>query len=207
MATDLRSRAPLTGVLFAVLLVLSFVLAGESPVSEDSAEKIATYYKDKETMVLFASLLMAQSAVALVFFASWLAKTLRGSDGRRSSLPGAMRAGAAVAATGLLIFASLSFTMANDAKELDDSALKALAALNTNLFFPLVGGLAAFMLATGLLALRGGPLPRWMAWVAVAAGIACMSPAGFFGFVASGLWILVAAIMLTMRPGPAPGAA
>lgn len=203
MAPSSADRAPLTGVLFAVLLVAAFTTGGAPPGTDDSLDKLVAYYADNESKMLISGTLFALSAVALLFFVGTLAAVLRGAATARSALPGVVRSGGSVAATGILIFAGLAFTLGDGGDNFEPAALQTLNALNADLFFPVVGGIAACMLAAGLSALRTGALPRWLAWSAVVIGIACLTPAGFFGFIGSALWSLVAGIVLASGRGQA----
>ena len=54
------------------------------------------------------------------------------------------------------------------------------------------------MLAAGASAIRHGGLPRWLGWIGIVIGIAAFTPAGFFAFLAGGLWILIASVLLVL---------
>jgi len=53
------------------------------------------------------------------------------------------------------------------------------------------------VLAASASAIRHGGLPKWLGWVGIVIGIAVFTPAGFFGFLAGGLWVLIASLLLT----------
>lgn len=84
---------------------------------------------------------------------------------------------------------------------IDPGTLQSLNALNSDFFFPLVLGTVVFLFSAALAIFRSGGLPRWMGWVALVLGIAAATPAGFFAFLASGLWIIAAAVILLQRGG------
>ena len=75
----------------------------------------------------------------------------------------------------------------------------ALNALNSDLFFPVAVGTAVFNLGLALAILRHGGLPRPLGWLALLVGIAGLTPAGFFAFLATGIVVVWASIALTMR--------
>jgi len=54
------------------------------------------------------------------------------------------------------------------------------------------------VLAAGAAAARHGGLPRWLGLIGVVLGIAAFTPAGFIAFLAGGLWILIASVLLTL---------
>jgi hypothetical protein len=72
--------------------------------------------------------------------------------------------------------------------------------LNNDLFFPLSGGAALFLVAAGVLSLRTRALPAWLGWVAIVLGVISVTPAGFFGFLATIVWIGVVSVLLYLRP-------
>ena len=52
--------------------------------------------------------------------------------------------------------------------------------------------------------LTGGGLPKWMAWLAILLGITLLhGPVGFFGFCLTGIWIIIASILMYRRAGAA----
>ena len=76
-------------------------------------------------------------------------------------------------------------------------ALQALNALDNWSFIPFSAGIAVLVLATALTIIRaGGVLPARFGWLGLVIGILGLSPLGFFGFIAAGLWLLALSIML-----------
>ena len=76
--------------------------------------------------------------------------------------------------------------------------------LDNSDFIPAAAGLGVLVLGAGLSAVRHGGLPRWLGWIGVVIGILAFTPAGFFAFLASGIWIAVVSIVLTQARGQAP---
>ncbi|HEY3613405.1 MAG TPA: hypothetical protein VGK92_06855 [Gaiellales bacterium] len=55
-----------------------------------------------------------------------------------------------------------------------------------------------------LLGSAGGMIPqagglRWLGWAGLVAGVLIFTPLGFAGFAASGLWVVLASVALTMQ--------
>lgn len=192
------SRAPLTGVAFFVLIVASFVVAGESPDTESSGSEITSYFSG-EVKPLIATILLALSAIFLLFFVGVLRGFLRSRAGSTEWLSTVAFGGGVVAATGILLFAGLSFTLIDASDTLDPAATQAINALSFDLFFPLAGGLVTLLVATSLSSLRTNALPVWLVWAGIVIAIASFTPIGFFAFLASLLWILVVSIVLATR--------
>lgn len=202
MAQDWKGWAPLTGVVFVVLLVLSFIVVGETPGADDSASEVVSFYTDNEGEMFLSALSAGLAAVFFLFFVGSLTSVLQSAEGPGAWLSGVARAGGIVAAVGMLIFAGLAFTLGDVADRLEPEATQALNALNADLFFPLAAGIATFLFATGLVAVRTRALPPWLAWAAVVIGVACITPLGFFAFLASIAWVFVASVVLARVTGP-----
>lgn len=202
MAQDWKRWAPLTGVVFVVLLVLSFIVVGETPGADDSASEVVSFYTDNEGEMFLSALSAGFAAVFFLFFVGSLTSVLQSAEGPGAWLSGVARAGGIVAAVGMLIFAGLAFTLGDVADRLEPEATQALNALNADLFFPLAAGIATFLFATGLVAVRTRALPPWLAWAAVVIGVACITPLGFFAFLASIAWVFVASVVLARVTGP-----
>jgi hypothetical protein len=71
------------------------------------------------------------------------------------------------------------------------------------MFFTVAVGTGAFLIGSGIAAKKTGALPSWLAWAAIVIGVIAITPLGFFGFVLSGLWILIVSIYLAMQPDTA----
>ena len=94
-------------------------------------------------------------------------------------------------------------------KGVGPATLQTLHALEMDMFFTVAVGTAAFLLGSGVGALKSGVLPSWLAWAAIVIGVIAITPLGFFGFLALGIWTLIVSVMLAMRArvAPAPGVA
>ena len=74
--------------------------------------------------------------------------------------------------------------------------MQALSALWSNDFLVFSLGAFVFILSAGLSVVRHGALPKWLGWAAIVIGVAAITPAGFFAFLAAALWIAVVSVML-----------
>jgi hypothetical protein len=199
---------PLTGVLFVVLVIVAFIVGGETPDISDSPQKIVSFYIDNDSEQQIAAALLALGCVAYVFFLGTLRRALRAAAGDEGGLSTVALLGGLMIVVGASIFAGLTFTLGDAADDLPASATLALNALNSDLFFPIAIGTAVFNLGLGLAVLRHGGLPRPLGWVALVIGIAGATPAGFFAFLATGIVIVWASVVLAQRAGgaePQPG--
>jgi hypothetical protein len=197
---------PLSGAASVVLIVVSFLIAGEPPDVDDAPGELLDYYTD-DSLQWGAALLALGSLFFLVFSAT-LASVLRaavrdiGSTAAKVSF-----AGGIVFTVGLTIFSGLAFTAGEVADDVEIGTLQTLNALEMNMFFTVAVGTAAFLLGSGIGVLKTGVLPRWMGWVAIVLGVLAITPVGFAAFIGLGIWTLVASVMLAMRAEAEPRAA
>jgi len=211
VADQWAKRAPWTGIVAIVMFVVAFIISGETPDFDASTRDILDFYNGDQTNQVIASILLLYGSILLVFFAAALRSALRGAE----ALSLLVLIGGTLLASGLVIFAGLNFTLADlaNSDHLDRIApgtLQSLNALNSDFFFPTVIGTAIFLISAALAIFATGALPRWMGWVALVLGIVAITPVGFFAFLALGIWIVVAAVLMMQRagsePGPGPGA-
>jgi hypothetical protein len=191
--------APLTGVAFVVLLILSFIVAGEPPDANEDVQKIVAHYKDNKDAIFAGALLSMAAAVLLVFFANTLRKTLHREEGAGGGTSPIVLAGATIIATGAAIDGTISIALAEAVEDIDPAATQALQALWDNDFLPLALGLSLFFLGAGISIVRHGGLPKWLGWIAILLGIAAITPVGFAAFLGGAVWVLVASVMMTLR--------
>jgi hypothetical protein len=198
-------RAPLTGIVAVAFFIVTFILGGETPDFDAGTKEILDYYGDQTTQTI-VSILALYGSVLLVFFAATLRSALRRSE----ALSLLVLIGGSLQALGWTIFAGLNFTLTDLANsdhlsQIDPGALQSLNALNSDFFFPIVLGTAVWFFSVALAILRTGGLPRWLGWAAVIIAIVSVTPVGFFAIPASGIWIVVASVV--MLRGAADGAA
>jgi hypothetical protein len=198
--------APLTGIAFVILVVVAFAIGGETPGTDDSPQKILSYYNDHDSKQMWASALLGLGTVLLFFFLGVLRTVLRAGEGAVGRLSAVAFGGGLVLGTGILAFAGFTFTLADTADHLTPDAAQALNALNSDFFFPLSAGLATLLLATGISGVRTRVLPAWLSWVAIVLGVAAVTPVGFFAFLAFGLWVVVVSVILWRAASTVPAA-
>jgi hypothetical protein len=198
--------APLTGVIGVAVIIAVFSIGGSTPDEHDSALEVQAFYAkhhDKHSVLAF---ILAISIPFLVFFASSLRNDLRRAGGT-AQLANAAFAGGVLAAAGFGILATVHLALADAGESLNTlSTVQTLNVLDNNDFIPAVAGVGLLVLAAGASAVRHGGLPKWLGWVGVLLGIVTFTPAGFFAFLAGGIWILIASILLTLTRSAATAA-
>jgi hypothetical protein len=198
--------APLTGVIFVVITVLVFAIGGSTPSDHDSAAKVASFYGKHHDKHMALAFILALGIPFLLFFVSTLRYELRRAGGT-GQLANAAFGGGVMAAVGFGILAFVHYALADAGDSVKTIATtQTLNVLDNTDFIPVAAGVGVLVLASGLSAVRHGGLPAWLGWAAVVIGVVTFTPAGFFAFLASGIWILIASIVLTMARQSAPTA-
>jgi hypothetical protein len=190
---------PLTGIGFVVIALVSFVLQGDTPGTDDSAKKVAEFFDDNSTKLMIGAALQALAGTLYVFFAAYLRKVLRAAEGEGGILSAAAFGGALIFVTGLAADATLVFGMADAAEDLPPAALQTMNGIYSGWFLPMAAGLIVFLWSVAISILRHGALPKWLGWLTLAMAIVAVTPIGFFVFLAMAIWIPLVAILLSLR--------
>ena len=190
--------APLTGLVFVAIVVAVFATGGSTPGDHDTAREVQDFYGQHHDKHMLLAFIMAISIPFLLFFVSILRYELRRAGGT-GQLANAAFAGGVLAAAGfgILAFVHLALADAGDSVKTIGTT-QALNVLDNNDFLPMAAGMGVLVLAAGLSTVRHGGLPKWLGWVGVVIGVAAFTPAGFFAFLLSGIWVVIVSILLTM---------
>ena len=200
METSRTSRfAPLAGVLFLLIAVAAFALSNDTPSTDDSAAKVADYWRDNDTKEAIASILGALGAAVFVWFGASLREAIARREGGTGRLATLTFAGTVIFAVGLTTNCSIEFATAIAADDVPDEVTQTLSTLYDGFFLPMTTGIALMFAASGLAALRTGFLPRWLGIVQLIAAALLFTPAGFFVFIASIVWVAAISVVLFRR--------
>jgi hypothetical protein len=196
----LERFAPLTGVLFFVIVIVGIVVMGDDgPDTKDTATKVVEYYEDNDSKVMISSALEALAAVVLVWFAASVRERIVRVEPGTGRLGAIAFAGGVIAAVGLAIDGAIQFATAESAGEITPEATQALNALWSNFFFPMIVGVALLLLAAGLASIRHGALPKALGWIAIVLGVVAITPIGFVSAIGAVLWIGATGLILFLR--------
>jgi hypothetical protein len=209
----LHRWGPLAGPIFVVLMIAGFAISGSSPDPDASNLKITAYLAKKsnydKNVVAFFILLLA--LLFLVAFFAALRSRLAQAEGGTGNVA-ALAYGAGIASAVFLIVAICIFVSpvlaAHDAKKnaLDPGIYRLTQDLGYMIWVASVVVGALVIWATSAVALRTGVLPRWFAWFGVVIGVLALLAIFFIPIFLYWLWILIAGILLAMRPAPVAGA-
>jgi len=198
---------PAAGILAVVLIVIAAIVGGETPDGDDSLRDIVSFYRDNDDDQVIAAALLGWGTAFFLLFASGLWRIVRDAETERHGSSSLLLGGSVLWAAGATLFAGLTFTLGDFANDLTPGAIQALNAMNSDMFMTVAVGTFAFSIGAGISILNTRVLPRWLGWVVAAIGVLAVTPIGFFAFLAMGLWVLIAAVMLLVRePSPARAA-
>jgi hypothetical protein len=203
--------APLAGLLGIALVIAAIIVFPDEPPSvDDSRAEVVKFWLDNDSEAMVAAVLGAVSMVPFLWFAGSLRSRLRAAEPAPGRLSAIAFAGMIVFAGAIATSAVLQFTVADGADDLPPVAIQTLSAISSDYFFPFLVGVATWMLATAAAILRYRAMHVAFGWTALLIGIVSLTPIGFFGFIASLLWIVAASIALYVlegreaAPPPAP---
>src|ERR1700676_4119389 len=149
MSDRLSRLAPLTGVIFAVTVVVGVISGGETPNADASPAKVIAYYGSHRSEVETTSILFALAFLFLVLFAGSLRSYLRHTAAAEG--PAAIvLAGAVLMAAGSLLGSSVEFGLAENLSHLEPATAQAMNLLSNEIFLPVLGGAFLFAFGSGL---------------------------------------------------------
>lgn len=202
MVRGLSRWAPLTGLVSAVLGVAggAIEIVTNPPGSDASGKEVLAFYSAQGGTQQLAAALLALAFVFFLFFAGSLRSHLRQVPDLEA-LGTLALAGAVVETAGQTAGAGYVWTLAQGASHMDSSAAQAVNALSNNAVATNAAGMIVFGIAAGLAIVRGGRLPRWLGWVAIAMAVVVVTPAEGFSFIALVVWMVAVSILIWIRRG------
>jgi hypothetical protein len=195
-ATRWERLAPLSGPAFFVLLLISSILAGETPSGHASGAKVLSIFSDHPGARKASSLLATVAVVLLILFAGWLRSHLRerGAD----ALGSGAFAGIVILGVGGAARAGAGWALADGHDTLGPGAAQALNVLYST-HYPAITGIAVLMFAVCAATARTHALPAWLGWAALPIAVAALAPPTLAPLIATGLWIAVAGTVIFVR--------
>jgi hypothetical protein len=202
MSAWLSKWAPASGVLAGVLVAIAFFAGPNSPGDNATSAQVISWYGSHHRADFVFDIIGGVAVLFLVLFAVALARQVRTGD--RWLAHGAL-AGAVFGGVGFLTAIGFDAVLAQDHNHLTAASAQTLNLLENDFFLPILVGFALFGILTGLAVVVGRILPKWMGWVMFVFGLACLAgPIGFFGVLATVLWVLVAGIWMVKQGPPVP---
>jgi hypothetical protein len=198
--TRLDRAFALTGIVFVVLTVAVFFIVGSTPDTHDSAAKVVSFYAKHHSKINTASFLIAIPAAFLVLFTGALRQRLRRTDGGSIAATTAAVAGGTIAATGMMVFGGANIALSDASGHASATTMQTLNVLANDSFVPWIGGFGVLLLGTGIATLQTRALPRAIGYLGIVLGVLTFTPAGWWSFLAGGLMMGVASVIMAVKP-------
>jgi hypothetical protein len=163
-----------SGLVFAVLLIVTVVLTGDStPEDTDPLSEWTEYARDNEDGLRIGALVFGLAAYNFLLFLGYLRSVL--GEAERAAR-GFTRGGYIVLAAGTAGIVGLTAAIgvsaaASSQPETPPEILKAINQASGGLWLVAAAGLGACFVTVGLLNVNLRALPAWLGWVALGAGI------------------------------------
>jgi hypothetical protein len=206
------------GIGFIVLFVISIIFQGDTPMSNDSADQIRSYFVDHGEKYLALDFI---TGIALIFFflpfAACLRSVLAIAEGEPGICSRLFYTGAIIslAIGGSASLGQGAIAMGASDPAIDDSALKLMAYLSDYGFAAFGAGFALTAVSAGIVMARTGVVARWVgyfglvvavlnvigaAWVIDGDPESVLSVIGIVGLLLFGIWVLATSVMLLRQP-------
>jgi uncharacterized BrkB/YihY/UPF0761 family membrane protein len=195
----------LTGVVFVVLTVVSFVIAGSTPDAHDSASKVVSFYAKHHSKLYTAGFVIAIPAAFLALFTGALRQRFRRTDGGSIAATTAAVAGGTIAAGGMMLFGGTQIALGDASGHVSATTMQTLNVIGNDSFVPWMAGFGVLLLGTGIATLQTRALPRAIGYISTVLGVLVFTPVGWWAFLLGALVMAVASVIMAVRPAPAAG--
>jgi hypothetical protein len=201
--------SPISGIVFVLLFV--FVFLGGEPPQDATGEELARFYQEQgEGKAILGFFLIGVAAAALLWFTGSLRAALWRVEPPPSRLS-AIAFGGGVATAVLLMVGGATFLSPvvvafEEIPSLDPVLHDVVSSAGfIAINFALLSS-AVMITAASIVALRWGGFPKWFVWLSFLVALALvLNILYFFGFFLWLAWVLLASILLLVRPvGRAP---
>jgi hypothetical protein len=191
----------LSGVAFAILTVVAFVVLGHatsSPKIGSPTGKIVSFYLAHRSDEELAAYLLAVNAALLAVFVTACRSRV---SAETSTWPDLFFAGGMVASGTFLFAGAVHLGLAEGAgHHLNPTAVQALNALDINTGLAFTGGIAIMLLGAAAALSRRSDGVRIVGWIAIPLAIINLTPAGVGAFPLTAIWIIATGILISGRP-------
>jgi hypothetical protein len=201
--------AALAGVVAVVLWVVSVVMQETSGLPDEDPISTLTWFHEETNTILASAFVFMLGSLFFLIFVGALRFHLLAAEGPGAFLTAiSFGAGLATAVLTLLIQGP-NLAAAISAEELTAHAALTLSVIDDAFFVAAELMAALFLVATGLVILRYGPLPRWLGWASLVIALwMLIPPVGWAGLLLGfTLWTVLVSVLLWMRPTGEPVAA
>jgi hypothetical protein len=200
MDLSLRRWIGIGGLVFVALIVVSVIMTGSNaPASNASVAKIVSFYHQHKTNALVSAYLL-ELAVFVGLFFFWYLRGLLVADGADRTLATLSFAGAVIFGVSGGIAGGILWALSDAANNVGAATMQTLNILQNDLNTTLTGaGQAVFLAATGYVVVKSSAMTRWLGWLAIVFAVVALL--GVVGPIPTGLWVLIASIVILAKSG------
>jgi hypothetical protein len=192
------------GLLVPVLFVIAFVvLSGSTPGENASGQSVVTYYNAHQGRQWATVVAVSLALAAMMVFISQLRGVLRDSERSRSVLPSVAYGAGLLFVAAWLMNGMIQAALLLAARNQEFAIAKTLNFFGSNAEFPVVFATILLLVATGVAILRSS-LPKWLGWLTLVIAVVCVTPLGFLGILAAGIWIPVVGFVVGAKATSTP---
>lgn len=206
-----------TGIVFVAILVATFFTVPQLPFVSDSTGEIVSYFSDNQDGVLLTAFLGGAAAVAFLWFAGTLLSHFRTAEGGTGRVSVIAFSGAIAAAPLFTAASAMQGALALSIEESPPVLVRSMFSVGYMLsaFAEMI--FLVWIVAVVLVIFRTGALPAWLGWLGALNALlgvygtfdifsegvrdSLEGPFGLVSFLVFLVWILLVAVMLTMRIG------
>jgi hypothetical protein len=208
----LRLWSSLSGLVFAVLVVVGSILLFDGP-NDSSPAKMTSYYQSSSHRAHFniGWILTGLGLFALIWFVAALRERVRESEQAAPEQGTFLSTVVLVGGTVYVAVAMAGIALADGIKTMSDDTYHHRvysgvihAASDATYLMVVTGGaaMAALIFATAVAVRRYAILPRWVGWFGFVAGVAAIVSIAFFPMLLWLLWVGVASVSLFLAERP-----
>jgi hypothetical protein len=196
--------APLDGiaaVAFWVAGVLVLQGPANQPPTDASPARALVFFKTEANAILVGTFLYLIGTLFFLWFLGLMRTRLVEAEGGSHRLSSIAFAGGVATAISLLAQPAVHATGAINNDQLSPDAAQVYLGINVAFFYAAEFATAVFLLALGLVSLRGQPFPRWLANVSLVYAVLLLIPPIGWAVLLWGfpLWLLVVSGLLWTR--------
>ncbi len=201
----------LSGILFVVLLAVSFTLPTQPPQSGESPQKVIEFFKNHRLQFFIALYLQGLALIPFFVFSARLRDLLHSVEGGKSLFASVSFASAVASGALALAISPFWATLAYRSNRSDPGMVRVLFDLG-NLGFNVISfPFAIFIAAASVVMIRAGIPARWLGWAGIPVAFLQLVSAGSFaeagifapggliflvGFFFWALWVLTTSTMM-----------
>jgi hypothetical protein len=200
-SSGLDRHAPLAGVLAVIGWIVGIAML-DAVESKDTGAELLTAFREDEGQILFGGIVFLIGTAFFIWFLGSLRSRLLAAEGGDGRLTALAFTGGIATAVCLALLPGPEMAGALSYDDLDASSALALGAVGDAFFLGAEYLLPVLLVASALVALRYGALPRWLAWIQLLLALVLLSGViGWAGLIfAFPLWVLVVSYLLWKTP-------